>query len=435
MNIVQLTPGTGAFHCGTCLRDHAVVKAMRRLGHHALMVPLYLPFVTDGDGAGADSPIFYGGVNVYLEQKSPLFRHTPRWLDKLLNAKWILRLASGLSGSTDSRLLGPMTISMLRGEEGRQAKELEKLIDWLKTQDKPDVICLSNGLLVGMARRMREAFGAPVVCLLQGEDSFLNALGKWRDEAWSTAAQRCADVDAFIPVSDYYGKLMASRLNIPASRVHMIRNGIALDDFAPADESVDPPSIGFFARMIPGKGLHLVVDAFLALKRKGGVPGLKLRVAGSRTSADEKYVKEQQDKITKAGFASDVSWAYNVTLEEKAAFLRNLTLLSVPTTYGESFGLYILESLASGTPVVQPNSGAFPELIEATGGGVIFDPPTSEALAAAMEPLLIDRDKARALGQRGREAAIRDFSIERMVGQLLALYQEAVRTAGPNAPA
>ena len=425
MNIVQLTPGTGSFHCGTCLRDHAVVKAMRVMGHSTLMVPLYLPFVTDGEGAGADSEIFYGGVNVYLEQKFSLFRYTPRWLDKIFNSKWVLGFAAKMAGSTDSKMLGPLTISMLKGEEGKQAKELEKLIDWLKTQPRPDVLCLSNGLLVGLARRLKEVFHVPVVCLLQGEDAFLNAMGKWTDEAWETAAQRSQDVDAFIAVSKYYGDLMGRRLRIPPQRMHIVHNGISLDGFHPHEAPLANPTIGFFARMIPGKGLHLVVDAFLALKKKGHIPNLKLKVGGAKTEADEKYVQEQQAKITAAGFAADVSWAYNVTFEKKVEFLRGITLLSVPTIYGESFGLYILESLASGAPVVQPRSGAFPELIEATGGGVLCEPNSAAALAAAMEPLLLNANEARALGERGRQSVLREFSIERMARRVLDVYESA----------
>ncbi len=431
MNIVQLTPGTGSFHCGTCLRDHAVVKAMRVMGHSTLMVPLYLPFVTDGEGAGADSEIFYGGVNVYLEQKFSLFRHTPRWMDRFFNSKWVLKLASKMAGSTDSKMLGPLTISMLKGEEGRQAKELEKLIDWLRTQPKPDVVCLSNGLLVGMARRLKEVFQVPVVCLLQGEDAFLNAMGRWTDEAWETAAQRSQDVDAFIAVSRYYGDLMGRRLRIAPKRMHVVHNGISLEGFSPAAAPVEHPTIGFFARMIPGKGLHLVVDAFIALKKKGEIANLKLKVGGARTDADEKYVKEQQAKIAKAGFAAETSWVFNVTFEEKVEFLRGVTLLSVPTIYGESFGLYLLESLAAGVPVVQPRSGAFPELVEATGGGVLCEPNDARALAAAMEPLLIDREQAGILGERGRQAVIRDFNIQGMARRVLAVYESA-RLATPS---
>ena len=428
MNIVQLTPGTGSFHCGTCLRDHAVVKAMRVMGHSTLMVPLYLPFVTDGEGAGADSEIFYGGINVYLEQKFSLFRYTPRWLDKIFNSKWVLGFAAKMAGSTDSKMLGPLTISMLKGEEGKQAKELEKLIDWLKTQPKPDVFCLSNGLLVGMARRLKEVFGVPVVCLLQGEDAFLNAMGKWTNEAWETAAQRSQDVDAFIAVSHYYGNLMSQRLRIKPQRMHIVHNGISLEGFDPRVDPLDHPTIGFFARMIPGKGLHHVIDAFITLKKKGTIANLKLKVGGAKTEADEKYVKEQQTKLTAAGFAADVAWAFNVTFEEKVEFLRGISLLSVPTVYGESFGMYLLEAMACGVPVVQPSSGAFPEIIEATGGGVLCEPNNATALAAAMEPLLLNVNEARAIGERGRQAVISEFNIERMARRVLDVYESVRQT-------
>lgn len=449
MQIVQFTPGTGNFHCGTCLRDHAMVTALRKLGHSTLMVPLYLPFVTDGHGAGADSPIFYGGLNVYLEQKSALFRHTPRWLDKLLNANWLLRWMSRFAGSTKATLLGDMTISMLRGEEGRQAKELEKLIDWLKTQPaehRPQAFCLSNAMLIGMARRLKQAFGVPVVCMLQAEDVFMDALpSPQREQAWILAVERAKDVDAFIAVSKYYGDVMKQRLQLRDDQLHVIHNGIDLTEFnvednlAERNESPPKPTLsergsttktlGFLARMIPGKGLHLLVDAFIELKKRGRIPDLRLRLAGSKTQAEERFVREQQHKLAAAGLTDCVDWLFNVTLEEKVRFLHTLDVLSVPTTYAESFGLYVLESWAAGVPVVQPRTGAFPELIGMTNAGVLYDPNDVASLTNALEILLLRGDDARAMGQNGRKAVRDYFNVERMARQMAAMY-EGLRSRG-----
>ena len=79
MNFVQLTPGAGAMYCGGCLRDNALVAALRQQGHQVLMVPLYLPLTLDEQDQSAGSPIFFGGINVYLAQKAPLFREAPGW--------------------------------------------------------------------------------------------------------------------------------------------------------------------------------------------------------------------------------------------------------------------------------------------------------------------------------------------------------------------
>src|SRR5438094_2812341 len=201
MRIIQITPGTGSFYCGTCLRDNALVAELRRQGHDALMVPLYLPLTVDEPPTAGDTPLFYGGVNVYLQQKSALFRKSPRWLDRLFDTPGVLRLAASRAGSTEARELGDLTVSTLRGEEGRQLKELDRLAGWL-AEMQPEVVCLSNVLLIGLARRIREKTGAAIVCTLQGEDSFLDSLpGEDRDAAWRGLAERAAEGGALIAFS------------------------------------------------------------------------------------------------------------------------------------------------------------------------------------------------------------------------------------------
>ena len=92
MRILQLTPGTGSFYCGQCLRDNALALALRARGHEVHMIPLYLPLLTDERSALDDTPIFFGGINVYLEQKFALFRNTPAWIDRLFNAPGLLQI-------------------------------------------------------------------------------------------------------------------------------------------------------------------------------------------------------------------------------------------------------------------------------------------------------------------------------------------------------
>lgn len=410
MRIVHLTPGTGNFFCGSCLRDHALVKALRGRGHDAVMVPLYLPLVTE-EPVGGDAPIFYGGVSVYLEQKFPRLSKLPSWLDSPALLRWV----SNLAGMTTASDHGELTLSMLRGEEGRQAAELEKLIGWLRSQPAPDVICLSNSLLAGLARRLKAALRVPVVCSLQGEDSFLDSLPEpHRARCWQTLAARCADVDRFIAPSRYYGELMRERLGLPAERVSVVHNGIALEGFEPAIAPSQTPTLGYLARLCHVKGLGTLVDAFIALKRHDRVKGLRLRVAGTKTRGDEPFIRVQQGKLRVAGLTEQADWLPDLPAREKPGFLRSLSALSVPATYGESFGLYVIEALACGVPVAQPRHGAFPELIEMTGGGVLCAPGDAKALADALESLLLDPAKARAMGQRGREAVARDFSVERM---------------------
>ena len=427
MNIIQLTPGTGSFHCGTCLRDHAMVKAMRARGHDVHMVPLYLPFVTDGDDEGSVDEVFYGGVNVYLQQKSWLFRKAPQWFRKLFNGKGLLSWASKFAGSTDSKQLGEMTCSMLAGEEGKQSLELEHLISWLKTQEKPDVICLSNVLLVGMAKRLKEALGCKIVCFLQGEDAFLDSLGgTWKEKAWQLTTDRCKQVDSFVAVSDYYGALMQERLQLTSNKMHVVHNGIDLTGFEPVKEIIAPPVIGFMARMTPAKGLHTLVDAFIEIRKNDRVSDVKLSVAGALTDNDTQYVQQQKDKLAEAGLLEEADFHPNVTREEKIACLQSLSVLSVPATYGESFGLYILEAWAAGVPVVQPRSGAYPELIEKTNAGVLCAHDDAKALASAIEILLMRPTDAKGMGQIGRDAVEREFNIGVMVERVLAVYDNVI---------
>jgi glycosyltransferase involved in cell wall biosynthesis len=412
MRLVHLTAGTGSFFCGTCLRDHALVKALRRRGHDALIVPLYLPLVLDDSGSRQESPLFFGGINVYLQQKSAFFRHTPRWLDKLLDLPALLRQAGRKAGMTDPRELGEMTLSMIQGEHGYQAKELDKLVAWLVTQ-KPDVVCLSNSLLIGVARRVREELRVPIICSLQGEDAFLDSLPEpYRERCWQLVRERAADVQCFVAPSRYYNALMRERLLLAAENTVVIHNGIDLDGFAPAPTPPEFPTVGFLARMCRDKGLDILVEAFIRLAPR--VPGARLKIGGSQTEADRVFVNELTDRLAQAGVANAVRFLPNLTHAEKQQFLRGLTVLSVPTRCGEAFGLFMIESLASGVPVVQPGNGAFPELIEHTGGGVLFAPGDASSLADALEKLLRDPAQAVELGRCGREVVNARFTSDAM---------------------
>src|SRR5262245_29539170 len=103
MRIVILTAGTGSFHCGTCMRDNALAVALQKLGHDAILIPLYLPTILDEAPASPNAPVFYGGVNVYLQQLSGLFRRLPRTLHNWLDSPGILRAAASRAGMTSAK--------------------------------------------------------------------------------------------------------------------------------------------------------------------------------------------------------------------------------------------------------------------------------------------------------------------------------------------
>lgn len=427
MKVFLLTPGTGSYHCGVCMRDNALAKELHRQGHDAVMLPMYLPLTLDEAAASPDTPIFFGGINVYLQQKFAIFRHTPRWLDGLLNQRWLLKLVAGSAASqTGGPDVGELTHSMLLGEDGRQAKELDELIAWMKQHGKPDAVWLSTALLVGLARRIKRELGIPVLGSLQGEDSFLDSLAEpWRTRCWDTLPERSRDVAAFVAPSRYYADLMGTRMKLTQQQLRVIPNGIALEDLAPAPQP-PPLAIGYLARMIAGKGLGTVVDAFILLKKRGHFPTTKLLIAGAMTASDEAYAESLKTKLNAAGCSADVEFHPNVSREEKADFLRRCSLLSVPATYGEAFGLYIPEAWASGVPVVQPDCAAFPELIAATGAGLLFEPGNTDSLVAAWEKLLADPAAAHALGANGRAAVERDYTMAHMAERFVALTRESI---------
>lgn len=434
MNIVQLTPGAGRMICGNCIHDNTLVAALRALGHDALMLPLYLPVHVDEANQSADQPVFYGGINVYLEQKVALFRRAPNWLRRALSARWVLDRAAGRAAKTRPEEVGDLLVSMLRGEEGRQARELEELIAWVRRNTTPDILCLSNALLVGLARRLRAALGVPVVCQLQGEEPYVEALPEgYRTPVWQLLAERARDVDAWIAPSRWAAQRMQLRLGLPAGRLHVVYPGINLTGFEirpprPAIRNRRAPVLGFFARMCRDKGLDTLVEAYIHLKRRDRVLRLKLHIGGSCGPADEPLVKELRRRLAHAGFIGETTFLPNPSRAEKLDFLSALTVFSVPALYGEAFGLYLIEALAAGVPAVQPRAAAFPEILEATGGGVLCDPGDPKALAEAIEALLLDAESARALGAAGAAAVREKFSAEAMACGTLRVF-EAVRAA------
>ena len=417
MRMLLLTPGTGHFYCGSCLRDHSLGRALRNRGHEVVEVPLYLPRVLEDDEPDAD--VQMGGINMYLQQKSRLARFLPRWATNLLDRPSLLRFASRRGTMTDAAALGDMTLSMLRGEDGRQAKELDKLVAWATTIKSPDVVLLSNAMLAGAARQLRSTLRRPIVVTLQGEAPFLDALSSEHSEqAWSELADRSNDVDAFVAVSHHYGRLMTRRLGVEQNRVHVVWNGIDLEPFESRRRSsttdIDGPTIGYLARLCADKGLATLVDAFIELKNRDRVPQLRLAVAGTMLGEDRPFLRQLERRLADAGLADDVVFRPNLERDEKIEFLHGLDVFSVPATYGESFGLYLLEAMACGVPVVQPRHAAFPEIVEATQGGVLCDADDTHSLADALECVLLDPTRAREIGRRGRDAVRRQFSADHM---------------------
>jgi glycosyltransferase involved in cell wall biosynthesis len=429
VNIIQITPGAGNMYCGNCFRDNALVAALRKDGHEVTMVPLYLPLMLDEEIQTDGTPIFYNGVNVYLEQKSPLYRNAPNWVHRLVGSERLLHLASSRMGKTNAADVGEITLSMLRGEDGHQARELAQLIDWLKTQPKPDVICLSNCMLLGLARQLKEALGAPVVCMLQNEAPYIdNMAEELRGPVWELMAESAREVEYFIAPSKFYAAQMRGKLKLVYARVSVIHNGINHTGYTAEPVAPNPPVIGFFARLCKDKGLDTLIDAFIKLKAANSIPQLRLKIGGGCRPMDEPFVERMRARLHAKALLGDVEFHPNLSREAKQDFLKSLSVLSVPAQFGESFGFYIIEAMAAGVPVVQPRCASFPELVEATGGGICYKHDGPESLADAIEKMLHNPTEAKALGLKAREAVREQFSIERMADEMAALFS----TLTPN---
>ena len=201
-------------YCGSCLRDNALAAALMARGHDVVLTPVYTPTRTDERNV-SQAQVFFGGISVFLEQQVPLFRHTPRVFDRLWDAPWVIRLATRRQIKVDPASLGEMTVSMLRGEQGFQAKEIAKLLEWLRRERRFDVINLPYALLLGLAGPLRRELKTPISCTLQGEDLFLDGLGdEHKSESLALIRAGARHVDLFLPVSEYYRDFMPGYLGV-----------------------------------------------------------------------------------------------------------------------------------------------------------------------------------------------------------------------------
>ena len=424
MKVACIAAGAAGMYCGSCIHDNTLAAALQRLGIDLVLVPTYTPLRTDEEDVSIDR-VFFGGINVYLQQKSALFRHTPAAIDRLLDRPRLLNSLSRFSASTSAADLGALTVSVLEGEQGRQRKELAKLVDWLARVFKPDLVQLPNSLFLGFARELKRQLGVPVLCALQGEDLFVDGLIEpYKSQVLGLLRQRAADADGFVAPCAYYSDYMATLLGVPPERVDVVHLGIALNGYRdPIHEKEGPFNIGYLARICPEKGLHLLIEAFFQLSDRLGKENLTLTIAGYLGSADRVYFQDLMRQVRERGLEGRVIYKGEVTREEKIAFLQRLDVLSVPTTYADPKGLFVLESLAAGIPVVEPRHGAFPELIAATGGGVLVDPNSAVAIGEALAQLAEHPARRIEFGSSGQQAVRERFDDTTMARNTLAVYK------------
>ena len=427
MRILSLTAGAASMYCGSCLRDNALAAELIRQGHDVTLLPFYTPTLTDEENVSRQGQVFFGGISVYLEQHLSWFRTSPRFVDRLIDRPGVIKAFTSGSIAVDPKQLGEMTVSTLRGPNGHQRKEIDKLIEFVAGEPAPDVVNIPYTLLISLTAPLKRALGRPVVITLQGEDLFLEALPEpYRTEALGLVRSQIADVDLFIAVSEYYARFMRDYLHIPEAKMRVAPLGVNISDLSVTTRTTrEPFTIGYFARVAPEKGLHNLAEAYRILRTSKGLPPSRLVAGGYLAPEHKPYLADIAESLRAAGLGDEFVYRGAIDRAKKVQFFHDIDVLSVPSPYHEPKGLYLLEAMACGVPVVQPNHGAFPEIIARTGGGLLSRSEAPPDVADSIYELWKDPARARELGRRGAEGVRNYYTVTHMAHAVVKAYVEA----------
>jgi glycosyltransferase involved in cell wall biosynthesis len=325
-------------------------------------------------------------------------------------------------------MLGEMTVSVLKGEGGFQRKEIDKFIDWVKDEAPPDVVNIPYTLLLGLAGPIKQALKAPIFCTLQGEDLFLDGLQEpYRTESLKLIRDHLQHVDQFLSVSEYYADFMPGYLGIPREKISVVPLGINPQGFELRERNRSAPfTIGFLGRIAPEKGLHVLAEAYRSLRQSGALPSARLEAAGYMAADCKPYLEEIQKRLHGAGLGDEFHYRGVIDRADKIAFLRGLDVMSLPATYDEPKGVSLLEAMACGVPIVQPRRGAFTEIVENTGGGVLVQPDDPQSLADGILQIFNDKDRAEDLSANGFRGVREHYTAAHMADKLLECYNQAI---------
>ena len=425
MKIVYLITGSGgSFYCGNCYRDMIYLRAIRKVpGIRASAIPLYLPPDGTNIETGLDKKVFFGAISMYLREKVPFLRNMPVFMDKLVDSAPMLKMAAHRAGTTRTEGLEKMTLNMIKGENAFPEKELQRLVDYLTKDGKPDIIHLSNALIIGLARRIKKKLDVKIVCSLLNEDDWIDEMAEpYQSGAWKLISQEASNVDAFLTPSNYYKELFISKTGISGNNFHVIPLGIDPGDLTKIEKRDNWPSIGYYCRINSQNGFDKLIDAFIELKSGNNLPGLTLHVSGGYTGDDKPFIADQIKKIKANGMKSYVRIYPEFQGNSKQEFFSNIDVMSVPVRKHDGYGLYILEANAAGVPVVQPATGAFPEIVGTTMGGITYSIDTVGELSVNLLKLLKDNDLRSRLGKQGKENVLTELSLEKMSEGLSKVY-------------
>jgi glycosyltransferase involved in cell wall biosynthesis len=252
----------------------------------------------------------------------------------------------------------------------------------------------------------------PVLVTLQGDDVFLDSLkSPYREQCLAEIKKLVQHVDGFIVHSQFFRDYMSRYFEIDPAKIHVTPLGIDVQDYVPLLKENRATTqnwnqnrvIGYLARLAPEKGLHQLAEAFFRIKHWVDCADVKLIIAGWLGPPHLKYAEDVWRQLNSVGLENQYQYIGSIDRPQKLQFLSEIDILCVPTVYQEPKGLYALEALAAGVPIVVPNHGAFPEIIEASQGGRLFEAGNMDSLVDVLCELLNDAQLRTMLGQAGQQ--------------------------------
>ena len=206
----------------------------------------------------------------------------------------------------------------------------------------------------------------------------------------------------------------------------VIPNGINVEEFS--NSHVEPverfhdgrPNILFVGRLEKRKGFEHLLAAYEMLKPR--IPEARLIVVG----AFDKEHKEPYVRHVRERGIRDVRFVGYVPSGHLARYFKTCTVCCTPSTGSESFGIVLLEAMASGKPIVATNIHGYRSVLEDGMQGLLVPPEDEVALASALERVLLNPELARKMGEAGLERA-QQFSWDKVTARVIDYYRELLR--------
>jgi len=430
MKVSYLVTGSGdSFYCGNCHRDRLYISSVRKTGQVDMKgISLYLPPIGRDFGDEIESPVFFGAVSTFLRERVKLFEHMPGFMDRILDAPPLLKLAAHKAGTTRVEGFEETTINMIKGTGAGTSRELSRLASYLSEGGKPDIIHACNALIMGLAIQLKKKLSCRLVCSLQNEDEWVDEMAEpYRSEAWRLIREGSEQVDMFISPSNYFKELVINRTGISGDKIKVVLSGLEDDPFIKPGKQNPEPAIGYYSRLSYQNGLDKLIDAYILVRESNSIPSLQLHLCGGYTADNRSFVKEQLKKLKQTGYDDRVKIYPSFSGKSKQEFFSSIDLMSVPVRKYDAYGLYLLSAFEAGVPVIQPATGAFPEIIKAGGGGLVYSPDNVEKLAAIIGETMNNKEKIREMSIAGQSSVKSVLGTERMAAEIISVYKDVTR--------